>query len=455
MPLELKVGTRKVSSIAAGTDLKVYTGGINLFDNDRVDLVIIGPAGRIKTDPANNQKFTGISVTELKYYSNKHITKGWSIGDYTFQVKSRPANACGLEISSEVRPLKILKGEISIDAEPTSTIELDTVTVTVTGVAGDIIGVKAAPCDGAKFIGGVEDTPTNAGCRFEDTIDTDGIRKYAIKFNDTGTYILRATVEGGLREGDSDTVEITVLEKEVLLDLPAPIPSELEIAELFTSKSVYPKGEKVDVHYHITNTGTVDVDDYHVEYDIIDVKGKTVYETVGGAHSISAGDENKWHSEKWEIPSNAEYGPYTVKARLKWDSRSGTKTTDFFVTLATKTEDPRAELEIAELYTSKSAYLKGENVKVCYHIKNVGIVDVDEYHVIYEIRGVDGEKRCWFILSPHRIAAGEKQNWCPTGELAEWKIPSNAESGTHTVEATLIWGSKTVEKKTAFLVKPN
>ena len=215
---------------------------------------------------------------------------------------------------------------------------------------------------------------------------------------------------------------------------------------------MYPKGEKVDVHYYITNTGTVDVDDYHVEYDIIDVKGKTVYENVGGAHSISAGDENKWHSEKWEIPSNAEYGPYTVKARLKWDSRIDTKTTDFFVTLATKTEDPRAELEIAELYTSKSMYLKGENVKVCYNIKNVGTVDVYEYHVKYEIRGVDGEKICWFILSPHRIAAGEKQAWCPT---ENWKIPSNAESGTYTIEAAVIWGSKTVEKKTAFLVKPN
>ena len=82
----------------------------------------------------------------------------------------------------------------------------------------------------------------------------------------------------------------------------------------------------------------------------------------------------------------------------------------------------------------------------------MGTVDVDEYHVIYEISGVDGEKSCWFILSPHRIAAGEKQKWCPT---ENWKIPSNAESGTHTIEATLIWGSKTVEKKTAFLVKQN
>ncbi|RCV63362.1 hypothetical protein C5S53_14525 [Methanophagales archaeon] len=66
MPVELKVGTRRVESIAAGTDLKVYTGGINLYEQDRVDLVIIGPDGRIKADTINNQYFTDISVSELK-----------------------------------------------------------------------------------------------------------------------------------------------------------------------------------------------------------------------------------------------------------------------------------------------------------------------------------------------------------------------------------------------------
>jgi hypothetical protein len=40
MPLELKVDTRKVSSIAVGTSLTIYTAGMNLFAEDRVDLVI-------------------------------------------------------------------------------------------------------------------------------------------------------------------------------------------------------------------------------------------------------------------------------------------------------------------------------------------------------------------------------------------------------------------------------
>jgi len=243
VPLKLKVGTKEVASIAEGTELKVYTGGINLFAADLVDLVIIGPDGQIKTDTINSQKFTGITVAQLTAYGNALITKGWKIGDYTFQVKSKSANACGLDVVSDAKPLKILKGEISIDAEPTSTMELDTVTVTVTGVADDKIRVKADPCDGATFIDGVDDTPTNAGCLFTDTIDSDGIRKYAIDFDDTGTYTLRATVEGGLRDGSYDTVDITVLEKAVEFDMP----NTAIIGERITVKGTSTSGTYVSV----------------------------------------------------------------------------------------------------------------------------------------------------------------------------------------------------------------
>jgi len=65
MPLELKVGTRKVSSLAVGTNLMVDTGGMNLFAYDIIDLVVIGPDGQIKHDAVNNQMFTGITIAEL------------------------------------------------------------------------------------------------------------------------------------------------------------------------------------------------------------------------------------------------------------------------------------------------------------------------------------------------------------------------------------------------------
>jgi PGF-CTERM protein len=242
MPLKLKVGTKAVASIAEGTDLKVYTGGINLFDKDVVDLVIIGPDGQIKTDTINSQKFTGITVAALKDFGDKLITTGWKIGDYTFQVKSKSAEACGLDVVSAVKPLKILKGEIAIDAEPTSTMELDTVTVTVSGVADDNIRVVADPCDGATFKDGVDDTP-KGGCSFTDKIDSDGVRKYAIEFSDTGTYTLRATVEGGLRDASYDTVDITVLEKAVEFDMP----NTAIIGERITVKGTSTSGTYVSV----------------------------------------------------------------------------------------------------------------------------------------------------------------------------------------------------------------
>lgn len=107
IPLELKVGTTKVSSIAVGTQLRVDTAGINLFDEDIVDLVIKGPDGQIKYDMKNDQQFTDITVSELKKYGTNGIkTTGWKIGDYTFQVKTESAQACGLDAMSEKKDVK-------------------------------------------------------------------------------------------------------------------------------------------------------------------------------------------------------------------------------------------------------------------------------------------------------------------------------------------------------------
>jgi hypothetical protein len=144
MPLELRVGRTKVSSIAVGTMLRVDTAGINLFDEDLVNLVVIGPEGQIKYDAINNQCFTRLSVADLKNYGDGGLrTDGWKIGDYTFQVKARPECACGLEAESATRALKIKTGELAIEAETTSCIELQTVRLTVTGVADDEIKVEA------------------------------------------------------------------------------------------------------------------------------------------------------------------------------------------------------------------------------------------------------------------------------------------------------------------------
>jgi hypothetical protein len=107
IPLELKVGTTTVSFIAVGTELRVDTAGINLFNEDLVDLIIKGPDGQIKYDMGNDQQFTGIAVSELKKYGTDGLkTTGWEIGDYTFQIKTESAHACGLDAVSEKKGVK-------------------------------------------------------------------------------------------------------------------------------------------------------------------------------------------------------------------------------------------------------------------------------------------------------------------------------------------------------------
>ncbi len=107
IPLELKVCTTTVSFIAVGTKLRVDTAGINLFDEDIVDLIIKGPDGQIKYDMGNDQQFTDIAVSELKKYGTDCLkTTGWKIGNYTFQIKTESAHACGLDAVSEKKDVK-------------------------------------------------------------------------------------------------------------------------------------------------------------------------------------------------------------------------------------------------------------------------------------------------------------------------------------------------------------
>ena len=101
MPLELK---------DVDTTLIVDTTRINLLPQDLVDLVIIGPDGQIKIDKMNNQTFTNITVSQLMVFCDAGLkTEGWKVGNYTFQVKTRSANACGLEAASVIMILEILK----------------------------------------------------------------------------------------------------------------------------------------------------------------------------------------------------------------------------------------------------------------------------------------------------------------------------------------------------------
>ena len=225
---------------------------------------------------------------------------------------------------------------------------------------------------------------------------------------------------------------------------------ELEISKLYVEKPVYPRGTEVDVHYHVKNIGTVDVDEYHVEYKINDFKGNEMYKFVGSTHSIASGEQQKFiAAENWEIPSDAKIGPYIIDCTLIWDSKKDTAGREFFVTHPAKREDRTAELEISNLYTGKSEYLEGagERVDVCYYVKNTGAVDISEYHVIYQIFDSEGKRYCWFISDMFgSIVAGKEDKW----QSGVWKVPSDAKVGRYTVDAMVIWGLGHFSRETAY-----
>ena len=219
MPLKLKVCDKEVTTLARSTELIIDVGGINLFDNDKVDLVIIGPKGLITQK--DGQLFEDITVSTLKSF--KIDSTNWDIGHYTFQVKTKPDNACGLDVMSPKKELNIIEGTIAIKADTTAVTELEVVRLTVTGVAGHTITVKVDPLTkNAYFPAGLDNNPSSVTTNeFYDKIDDDGTRTYAVEFNDTGFYTIKVT---DLDEVDSyDTVDITVTDKEVIFDVPATI----------------------------------------------------------------------------------------------------------------------------------------------------------------------------------------------------------------------------------------
>jgi hypothetical protein len=219
MPLKLKVQDKVVSSIARTTELTIDVGGINIDDNDVVDLAIIGPKGQIAQK--DGQPFKGITVSTLK--GMKIDTTGWDVGHYTFQVKTKPEKACGLDEQSPKRELNMIKGTVAIKADTTEVPELEVVKLTVTGVSGHNITVGVKPLtDKAYFPAGIDDNPRDkTENKFEHTIDDDGVRTYAVEFNDTGAFTIR--VDDDDEEGSYDTVDITVTDKDVIFDLPGTV----------------------------------------------------------------------------------------------------------------------------------------------------------------------------------------------------------------------------------------
>ncbi len=170
-------------------------------------------------------------------------TTGGDAGHYTFQVKTVEDKACNLKDQSVKRELTVMKGTVQIKADRTEVPELTVVQLTVTGIAGHHITVKADYLTkNAYFPAGLDDNPRDVTTNnFNDTIDDDGTRTYAVKFNDTGAYTIRVTDND---EVDTyDTVDITVTDKNVIFD----VPSTVVIGDRFHIKGTANTGDTVTI----------------------------------------------------------------------------------------------------------------------------------------------------------------------------------------------------------------
>jgi hypothetical protein len=170
-------------------------------------------------------------------------TTGGDAGHYTFQVKTVEDKACNLKDQSVKRELTVMKGTVQIKADRTEVPELTVVQLTVTGIAGHHITVKADYLTkNAYFPAGLDDNPRDVTTNnFNDTIDDDGTRTYAVKFNDTGAYTIRVTDND---EVDTyDTVDITVTDKDVIFD----VPSTVVIGDRFHIKGTANTGDTVTI----------------------------------------------------------------------------------------------------------------------------------------------------------------------------------------------------------------
>ena len=246
MDVRFRVDGYEVNSIIGGTQLGIdFTS--NLDENDCVDLRIIDPDGNVlKQNPADpNQKFDDINVSQLLEYGSGNESKrinitGWDVGEYEFSVRTEEENARGLDMSSSIRTLAILKAEVNINAEKTCIVELEKVRITVAGASNHNITISSSSPAHTIFPAGLDDNPPYTTSGFNDTLDADGVRKYVVYFNDIGSYTITVT---DTTAGLDDTVDITVSGKTVTFD----VPYTVVIGEKLDIKGIANTGTYVDI----------------------------------------------------------------------------------------------------------------------------------------------------------------------------------------------------------------
>ncbi|KAF5434329.1 hypothetical protein C5S36_05280 [Candidatus Methanophagaceae archaeon] len=97
------------------------------------------------------------------------------------------------------------------------------------------------PSANVYFPAGLDDNPLDETTNsFNDTIDADGMRIYAVEFNDSGSYTIRVT---DLDTDTYDSVDIAVIEKEVIFS----VTSTVVLGDSFDIKGTANSGDTVTV----------------------------------------------------------------------------------------------------------------------------------------------------------------------------------------------------------------
>ena len=248
MTLDLKVGTKSVSSVAQGTTFKLsFTN--NLDANDSVDVVVINPDGNtIKVNPIDaTQDFANITAVNASGMTIETTdgTNFWKIGTYTISIKTNSDRARGLSTVTNEKTLEVLKSTIAVEADKTSVAELGTVTVTVKGTNAHTFYLNSSDPAHTTWQFGVNDYTGSTGTTsagLTQTIDEDGVRKYSVDFNDTGSYTLKVT-DTTADPDVSDTIDISVSEKKISFDMPTTI----VLGEKLTIKGTSNAGSTISI----------------------------------------------------------------------------------------------------------------------------------------------------------------------------------------------------------------
>ncbi len=360
--------------------------------------------------------------------STNIISSDRDIGHYTVHEKTKEEYAGHLGFRSVKPELTMMKGTVQIKADMTEVPELTTVRLTVTGVAGTEITMEIeAQSWNAYFPAGIDDNPIGATTRkFNDTIDEDGTRHYAVVFNDTGLYTIRVSEADDL--ATYDNVDITVTDRDVIFD----VPSIVVIGEQFDVKGTANTGDTVTVAVEdelVQKLDCIVIDEngeFSEEIDTTALDAPSLFKIPGIVTLKAYINREKAYSYPTNVPlSENDDGSTEVFMVRGWLTGSLSADTvepnDEFTITGTAAGSQYVDILIAGPKGFSGSNIEGGN-GMYYAITSVTEIDNTFYKKISVCDDVDNGKYLVMVLSP-----GSDGVWGPYGyeRLYDQNDPEN------------------------------